>query len=75
MGVMDSTNAQAKTISPEADIEEINSTNVHTYGLHTFQDDGDYKLAPASLEASGVAEVQGIQAVWGKNGKYMLWAG
>lgn len=25
--------------------------------------------------ADGVARVEALQAVWGKNGKYMLWAG
>lgn len=28
-----------------------------------------------AFDASGVARIEAVQAVWGKNGKYFLWAG
>ena len=69
---------QTKLSSPEADVQEVSSDNAKDYALDDLRkipSEREGSHSPITMEAGGVVEVEGMQAVWGKYGKYFLWAG
>lgn len=74
--VVESMHIQTKSSSAEAEIGEVSSEDVHSYPLTTATRYGSNEPSAVNcLEAGGVAEVEGMKAVWGRWGKYLLWAG
>ena len=66
--------AKPSFLDPE--IQEVSSNDTNGYALEALNNDGLYhKKGSVTTDSRGVAEIQGIQAVWGKYGKYLVWAG
>lgn len=76
MGAFATNTAKVEANSAEPEILELQTSTGHNYALGAPDDDDRMeKQAPTSLEPVGVAEVEAAQMVWGKHGKYILWAG
>lgn len=69
-----STDSKVKAYSSDADVQAVPHDGNHGIPLQTMSGDGDAEQARISNVIGGVAEVEAAQMVWGKHGKYFLWA-
>lgn len=67
---------RARTTSTEETVQAVRPAVNHTPASPIMtKDHVKDEGIPAISEAGGAVEVEGIQAVWGKYGKYLLWTG
>lgn len=72
MGIIHTVRSQTKDVPTEADVEEIALDETHRAQSKDSNLQTDVSIV---LEAGGVADAEGIQAIWGKHGRCILWAG
>lgn len=76
MGVSDTITSTVRAFGSKDDGADFSGDGINVYPLELLDEDASMEQQPTiALEVAGVTEVEGMQRVWGKHGKYLLWAG